>query len=63
MKNWFILDEVQVSYDIVNFYTSVPINKALDILIDQLNYDNDDLMKRTKLYLKDIHERTELCIS
>ena len=63
MKNWFILDEVQVSYDIVNFYTSVPINKALDILIGQLNNDKDDLMKRTKPYLKDIHELTELCLS
>ena len=63
-KNWLVKrDEVQVSYDIVNLYPSVPINKALDILIDQLNNDKDDLMKRTKLCLKDIYELAELCLS
>ena len=47
-KNWLVKrSEVQVSYDIINLYPSVPINKALDVLIDQLN--KDDLMKRTKL--------------
>ena len=50
-------------YDIVNLYPSVPINKALDALIDQLNNDQDDLMKRTKLCLKDSYELTELCLS
>ena len=30
----------------INLYPSVPINKALDILIDQLNNDKDDLMKK-----------------
>ena len=63
-KNWLVQrDEVQVSYDIVNLYPSVPINKALDVLIDQLNNDKDDLMKRTKLCLKDIYELAELCLS
>ena len=51
----------------LNFYvslcSSVPINKALDVLIDQLNDGRDDLMKRTKLYLKDIYELAELCFS
>ena len=56
-------DEVQVSYDIVNLYPSIPINKALDVLIDQLNSDKYDLMKRTKLCLKDIYELAELCLS
>ena len=56
-------DEVQVSYDIVNVYPSVPINKALDVLIDQQNNDKDDLMKRTKLCLKNIYELDELCLS
>ena len=56
-KNWLVKrNEVQVSYDIVNFYPSVPINKALD-------NDKDDLMKRTKLCLKDIYELAELCLS
>ena len=33
------------NYLIVNLYPSVPIDKALDVLIDQLNNDKDDLMK------------------
>ena len=51
-----------MSYDIINLYPSVPINKALDVLIDQLNNDKDDLMKRTKLCLKDIYEPAQLCL-
>ena len=63
-KNWFVKrNKVQVSYDIVNLYPSVPINKALDILIDQLNNDQDELMKRTKLCSKGIYELAELCFS
>ena len=52
-----------MSYDIVNLYVSVPINKALDVLMDQLDNDKDNLMKRTKLCLKDIYELAELCFS
>ena len=52
-----------MSYDIVNLYPSIPINKSLDVLIDQLNYDKDDLIKRTKVCLKDIYELAELCLS
>ena len=64
VKNWLVKrDEFQVPYDIVNLYPSVPTNKALDVLIDQLNNDNDDLMKRTKLCLKDIYELVELRLS
>ena len=63
-KNWLVKrDEVQVSDDIENLYPSVPFNKALDVLIDQLNNDQNDLMKRTKLCLKDIYELAELCLS
>ena len=63
-KNWLVKrNDVQVSYDIVNLYPSVPINKALDVLIGQINNDKDDLIKRTKLCLKDIYELAELCLS
>ena len=49
-KNWLVKrDEAQVSYDIMNLHLSLPINKALNVLIDQLNHDKDDLMKSTKL--------------
>ena len=37
-KDWLVKrDEVQVPYDILNLYPSVPIKKALDVLMDQLN--------------------------
>ena len=51
-----------MSSGIVNLYLSIPINKALDVLIDQLNNDKDDLMKTTKLCLKDVHELADLCL-
>ena len=31
--------------------------------MDQLNNDKDDLMEKTKLFLKDIYELAELCLS
>ena len=63
-KNWLVRrNEVQVSHDIINLYASVPINKTLDVLIDQLNNNKDDLMKITKLCLKDISELAEFCVS
>ena len=58
-KNWL----TKVSYDIINLYPSVSINKALDVLIDQLNNDKDDLMKRTKLCSKDIYELAKIYLS
>ena len=50
-------------YDIIKLYPSLPINKAFDVLIDQLNNEKGNLMKRTKLCLKDIYELVELCLS
>ena len=47
----------------INLFPSVPVNKALDVLIDQLNDDKGNLMKRTKLCLKEIYELAELCLS
>ena len=44
-------------------FITIPVNKALDVLIDQLNNDKDDLMKITKLCLQDIYELTEFCLS
>ena len=52
-----------MSYNIVILYLSVLINKTLDVLMDQLNNDKDDLMKRTKLCLKGIYELAELCLN
>ena len=47
----------------MNLYPSVSINETLDVLIDQLNNDKGNLMKRTKLCLKDIYELAELCLN
>ena len=44
-------------------YPSIPIDKAITVLIDTLNNDLDDLNTRTKLTLTDIHKLTELCLS
>ena len=64
VKKWLVnRGEVQVFYDTVHLYPSVSINEALDVLIDQLNNGEDDLMKRTKLCLKDIYGLVKLCLS
>ncbi|XP_065658232.1 uncharacterized protein LOC136082738 [Hydra vulgaris] len=61
-KEWFINDEVQVSFDFINLYPSVPLDKATVTIIDMLNFDRDDLIRRTKLSLVDIHNLIDLCI-
>ena len=58
-KTWEIhQDEVQVSYDIVNLYSSVPVDKARNILMDNLSKDKEHLQECTKLTLTDIHKLT-----
>ena len=56
-------EEIQVSYDVTNLYPSIPIEKAITVLMDTLNNDLHDLNSRTKLTLTDIHKLTELCLS
>ena len=56
-------EEIQVSYDVTNLYPSIPIDKAITVLMDTLNNDLDDLNTHTKLTLTDIHKLTELCLS
>ena len=63
-KTWDIdQNEVQVSYDVVNLYPSVPIDKSIDVILGQLKNDYEDFRRRTKLTLKDIHLLIELCVS
>ena len=63
-KNWLARKEMKSKcLDIINLYPSVPIDKALDGLKDQLNNDKDNLMNRTKLCLKDIYQLAELFLS
>lgn len=51
--------EIQVSYDVVNLYLSVPIDKAIAVLIDTLNNDIEKIKTCTKLTLTDIDKLRE----
>ena len=63
-KTWSVSPgEVQVSYDVVNLYPSIPVKEAIDVLIDQLNQDRDNLKNFTKLKLDEIKDLLELCLS
>ncbi|XP_065642453.1 uncharacterized protein LOC136074080 [Hydra vulgaris] len=51
-KSWLIDPiEIQVSFDVVALYPSIPIDRAIPVIIDILNNDIDNLKKRTKLTL------------
>ena len=41
----------------------MPTDEAVAVIIEILNNDIDDLRKRTKLTLTDIHKLIELCLS
>ena len=56
-------DEMQVSYDVTNLYPSIPIDKEIDVTLQQLSEDYEDLKTRTKLTLVDIQQLIELCVS
>ena len=56
-------DEIQVLYDVTNLYPSIPIDKAIDVILQQLSEDYEDLKTRTKLTLVDIQQLIELCVS
>ena len=44
-------DEMQVSYDVVNLFPSVPIDKIINALMDTLNNNIEDIKVHTKLTL------------
>ena len=50
---------MQVPYDLANLYPSIPIDKAIDVILQQLSEDYEDL-KTTKLTLVDIQQLIEL---
>ena len=63
-KTWRIfLTEIQVSYDIVNLYLSIQIDKAIDVIVEYLENEFKNFKTRTKLALIDIHQPIELCVS
>ena len=56
-------DEIQVSYDVTNLYPSIPIDKAIDVILQQLSEDYEDLKARTNLTLVDIQQLIGVCLS
>jgi len=62
-KTWDITtSEIQVSYDVVNLYPSVPLKEATNVILDILSKD-PELSKRTKLMIPEIKMILELCLS
>ena len=62
-KNWQISqNEVQVSFDVVNLYPSVPLAEATEIIVNILHND-DELRNRTKLTIDEIKALIQLCLS
>ena len=55
--------EIQVSYDVVNLYPSIPLDKAIDVIVEYLKNDFNNVRTRTKLTLVDIHQLIDLCAS
>ncbi|XP_066926268.1 uncharacterized protein [Clytia hemisphaerica] len=55
-------DEIQVSYDVVNLYPTVPVEEATNIIVQMLENDHD-LPNRTKLTVEDIRTLIELWLS
>ena len=62
-REWNISpDEIQVSYDVVNLYPSVPLGEATNVILDLLN-DDPDLRNRTKLTLQEVRSLISISIS
>ena len=55
--------EIQVPYDVVNLHPSVPLDKAIDSIAEYLQNDFNNVKRRAKLTLVDIHQLIELCVS
>ncbi|XP_065667578.1 uncharacterized protein LOC136087887 [Hydra vulgaris] len=54
-------NEVQVSFDVINLYPSIPLKEATLILIDQLNKD-ESCKFSTKLTISETKTLIELCL-
>ena len=55
-------DEIQVSYDVVALYPSVPTSKAINVMIDMHNRNFDMISCNSKLTISDIRILIELCL-
>ena len=55
-------EEIQVSYDVLALYPSVPIKKAITNLMEMLVKDHDDFRTRTVLKLEHVKQLIEVCL-
>jgi len=63
-KTWDITPrEIQVSFDIVAMYPSIPVNKAIDVIMDMLSKDFDNIRNRTPFKLGHIKSLMTLCLN
>ena len=63
-KTWYISPrEIQVSYDVVAMYPSVPIGKAINVMMDMLKAKYDSVRTRTPFNLEQIKSLMELCLN
>ena len=62
MENWTRWDTSFV-WCHKNVYPLISIDKAIDVILQQLIQDYEDLKTRTKLTLVDIQQLIELCVS
>ena len=62
-KTWNITPrEIQVSFDVVAMYPSVPIEKATEVMMDILKADIDNVKTRTPIKLEHIKLLMDLCL-
>ena len=63
-KTWKIEpNEIQVSYDVVALYPSVPVKKAIINLMDMLSKDYEDFRTRTILKLEHVKQLLDVCLN
>ena len=62
-KTWTIdTNEIQVSYDVVALYPSIPVEKAKIIMLELLKNDFEDVKSRTIFTLNNIKSMIDLCM-
>ena len=62
-KTWTVdPNEIQVSYDVVALYPSIPVKKAIDNLMNMIKNDYEDFKTRTILKLEHVKELIEVCL-
>ena len=54
---------MQVSYDAVNLYSSVSLDKDTNVIVEYLEKDTNNVKTRIKLILVDIHQLIGLSVS